>query len=71
MIYILSQGSIYLKNTLMKFWKEHEGDENRFSISNGDKELMRENMVEAIIHAPDMIRQRTETDIYLFIYIFS
>ncbi|XP_062513160.1 importin-7-like [Corticium candelabrum] len=55
-------GSIYLKNTVTKHWKERDqsdlqyADSAPFLLHTADKMIMRANIVEAIIHAPEIIR---------------
>ena len=51
---------IYLKNLVTQFWSEKEvenpADPVPFSIHEQDRKPIRENIVEAIIHAPDPVR---------------
>ncbi|XP_013398069.1 importin-7 [Lingula anatina] len=53
-------GAIYLKNMIMQFWHEREaefpGDPVPFNIHDNDKQPIRDNIVEAVIHASDPIR---------------
>ncbi|KAK3603195.1 hypothetical protein CHS0354_036118, partial [Potamilus streckersoni] len=53
-------GAIYLKNTVTQFWHEREAenpaDPVPFSIHEQDRMAIRNNIVEAIIHAPDPVR---------------
>ncbi|CAH1785309.1 unnamed protein product [Owenia fusiformis] len=53
-------GVIYLKNMVAQFWQEREvenpSDPVPFSIHEQDRAVIRENIVEAIIFAPDPIR---------------
>ena len=53
-------GVIYLKNMVTQFWLEKEienpADPVPFSIHEQDRKPIRENIVEAIIHAPDPVR---------------
>lgn len=53
-------GVIYLKNMITQFWSEKElenpADPVPFSIHEQDRKPIRENIVEAIIHAPDPVR---------------
>lgn len=55
---------MYLKNVLTKSWQEKEvenpGDPVPFSIHEQDRQQIRDNIVEAIIHAAGPIR-------YLFV----
>ncbi len=59
---VMSLGSIYLKNTVTKHWKERDqsdlqyADSAPFLLHTADKMIMRANIVEAIIHAPEIIR---------------
>lgn len=53
-------GVIYLKNMVTQFWSEKEvenpADPVPFSIHEQDRKPIRDNIVEAIIHAPDPVR---------------
>lgn len=52
-------GAIYLKNLITQSWAEpdHEpGAVIPFSIHEQDRSMIRNLIVEAIIHAPDLIR---------------
>lgn len=54
-------GGIYLKNVIMQHWKERDPSdfpcgEAPFVISDQDKVTIRDNIVEAVIHAPELIR---------------
>ncbi|KAK2565652.1 Importin-7 [Acropora cervicornis] len=54
-------GVIYLKNMVSQYWKERDRPELAdsgayFVISAQDKSTIRENIVEAVIHAPELIR---------------
>ncbi len=53
-------GVIYLKNMVSQFWEEREvaqpTDPIPFSVHEQDKQAIRENIVEAVIHAPDPVR---------------
>lgn len=54
-------GGIYLKNMIAQYWKEREPSESvdgavPFVIAEQDKATIRENIVEAVIHAPELIR---------------
>ncbi|XP_071956565.1 importin-7-like [Antedon mediterranea] len=55
-------GVIYLKNMIVQFWQEREPDpkadprEVLFSIHENDRALIRENIIEAIIRAPELVR---------------
>lgn len=55
-----STGVIYLKNMVTQFWSEKEvenlADPVPFSIHEQDRQTIREHIIEAIIHAPDVIR---------------
>ena len=53
--------SIYLKNTINKYWKirsPHEGgsDNDLYIIPEETKALLRENIIESIIQTPPLIR---------------
>lgn len=54
-------GVIYLKNMIVQYWKERDPSEladtsAAFVIVEQDKATIRENIVEAVIHAPELIR---------------
>jgi hypothetical protein len=55
-------GSIYLKNMVTKYWKERDqsdlqhGEPVPFTLHQNDKMIMKGNIVEAIIQAPEIIR---------------
>ncbi|PVD34212.1 hypothetical protein C0Q70_05478 [Pomacea canaliculata] len=55
-------GVIYLKNMVTQFWSEKEvenlADPVPFSIHEQDRQTIREHIIEAIIHAPDVIRYK-------------
>jgi len=58
---IRQSGAIYLKNMCTQSWHERSDRDGHiltdvFSIHENDRALIRENIVEAIIHAPDIIR---------------
>lgn len=54
------KGVIYLKNMVTQFWQDREadkpGDPVPFSIHEHDRAAVRENIIEAIIHAPEPVR---------------
>ena len=54
-------GGIYLKNMITQCWRDRDPKncvdvEMPFVISTEDKNLIRSNIVEAIIHSPELIR---------------
>lgn len=54
-------GGIYLKNMIAQYWKDREPSELidsavPFVIAEQDKATIREHIVEAVIHAPELIR---------------
>ena len=52
-------GVIYLKNMITQFWKDQDynpGDEIPFSIHEQDRVLIRESVIDAIVHAPEIVR---------------
>ena len=57
---IIFTGVIYLKNMITQFWEEREAahptDPVPFSIHEQDKQAIRDNLVEAVIGAPDPVR---------------
>ena len=58
---IVHLGGIYLKNMIAQYWKDRDpseliDDAPPFVIVEQDKATIRENIVEAVIHAPELIR---------------
>jgi len=57
---VVSLGVIYLKNMCTQFWQDREaenpGDPVPFNIHEQDRLTIRNNVIEAIIHAPEPIR---------------
>ena len=58
---IVYAGVIYLKNMIAQYWKDRDRSElvdgsSAFVIVEQDKATIRENIVEAVIHAPELIR---------------
>ena len=53
-------GVIYMKNMVCQFWEEREpltpGDPVPFNIHEQDRQTVRDNIIEAVIQAPDPIR---------------
>lgn len=52
-------GVIYLKNMVTQHWKDAEyeqGDVIPFHIHEQDRALIREAIVDAVVHAPDLVR---------------
>ena len=52
-------GVIYLKNMVTQFWSEGDNTNNEAPASNipeEDRQFIRDNIVEAIIHSPERIR---------------
>ena len=58
---VRQSGAVYLKNMCTQSWNDRVDNQGTpitdiFSIHENDRVLIRENIVEAIIHAPDIIR---------------
>lgn len=58
---IRQAGGIYLKNMITQCWRERDpkncvGGETPFVIAGEDKNLIRSNIIEAVIHSPELIR---------------
>ncbi|XP_020624388.1 importin-7-like [Orbicella faveolata] len=58
---VRQSGGIYLKNMIAQYWKDRDPSElidgvAPFVIAEQDKVTIRENIVEAVIHAPELIR---------------
>jgi hypothetical protein len=51
-------GAIYLKNMVYKSWTEDEDDPQRFHIHEQDKAMIRDALVDAVVHAPNIIRSQ-------------
>jgi hypothetical protein len=53
-------GAIYLKNMINQFWPERKAEKPNeilpFSMHETDKQTIRDNLIEAVIHSPDPIR---------------
>ena len=62
-------GGIYLKNMITQCWRDRDAkncvdSEMPFVISTEDKSLIRNHIIEAIIHSPELIR-------YLFTKVYN
>ncbi|KAM4778250.1 importin-7 isoform X1 [Corvus cornix cornix] len=60
-------GVIYLKNMITQYWPDREsapGEIAPYSIPEEDRHCIRENIVEAIIHSPELIRVQLTTCIH-------
>uniref|UniRef100_A0A8C3VHM5 Importin 7 n=1 Tax=Catharus ustulatus TaxID=91951 RepID=A0A8C3VHM5_CATUS len=60
-------GVIYLKNMITQYWPDREsapGEIPPYSIPEEDRHCIRENIVEAIIHSPELIRLQLTTCIH-------
>ncbi|NXC81256.1 IPO7 protein, partial [Cercotrichas coryphoeus] len=58
---------IYLKNMITQYWPDREsapGEIPPYSIPEEDRHCIRENIVEAIIHSPELIRVQLTTCIH-------
>uniref|UniRef100_A0A1A9X0H0 Importin N-terminal domain-containing protein n=1 Tax=Glossina brevipalpis TaxID=37001 RepID=A0A1A9X0H0_9MUSC len=54
-------GAVYLKNLITSSWADHEvkpGEPIRFSIHEQDRAMIRGSIVDAIVHAPDLIKNQ-------------
>lgn len=52
-------GAIYLKNLISQNWNDREAEAGQpmpFSIHEQDRSLIRESIVDAVVHAPELIR---------------
>ncbi|XP_049819869.1 importin-7 isoform X2 [Aethina tumida] len=52
-------GAIYLKNLISQSWQDREpepGEAQVFALHEQDRALIREQIVDAVVHAPDLIR---------------
>ena len=53
-------GAIYLKNMVSQYWMDRKTDKPNelvpFCLHDSDKQTIRDNLIEAVIHSPDPIR---------------
>lgn len=52
-------GAIYLKNLISQNWHDREPEAGQplpFSLHEQDRSLIRESIVDAVVHAPELIR---------------
>lgn len=52
-------GVIYLKNKITQYWNDGDGSATETLVNNipdEDRQFIRDNIVEAIIHSPERIR---------------
>ena len=67
-------GVIYLKNLCVQFWEDREvetpGDPVPFAIHENDRQQVRDNIVEAVIQAPDPVRYINTLNSY-FMCVFE
>ncbi|KAG8125788.1 hypothetical protein E2320_021011 [Naja naja] len=67
LILVVLIGVIYLKNMITQYWPDRgitPGDNPPYSIPEEDRHCIRENIVEAIIHSPELIRVQLTTCIH-------
>lgn len=57
--FVVFIGVIYLKNLITQNWADKEADSGpiEFSIHEQDRAMIRDAIVDAVVHAPDLIRQ--------------
>ena len=57
---IRQAGVIYLKNLILLNWQDREPESGQpivmFSIHEQDRAMIRDSIVEAIVHAPEIVR---------------
>lgn len=56
---IRQAGAIYLKNMVSQNWQEREAEAGQplpFAVHEQDRSLIRESIVDAVVHAPELIR---------------
>lgn len=60
-VFVLFLGVIYLKNLITSNWADREADNGpvEFSIHEQDRAMIRDAIVDAVVHAPELIRQVT------------
>lgn len=52
-------GAIYLKNLISNSWQDREAEAGQpmpFALHEQDRALIRDSVVDAVVHAPDLIR---------------
>jgi importin-7 len=53
-------GAIYLKNMVSQYWMDRKAEKPNelvpFCLYDSDKQTIRDNLIEAVIHSPDPIR---------------
>ena len=56
LLYCIVSGVVYMKNTVVQYWDEMYRRKNAFIINDRDKQIVRENIVQAILTASNLIR---------------
>ncbi|KAK9876762.1 hypothetical protein WA026_015003 [Henosepilachna vigintioctopunctata] len=67
---IRQAGAIYLKNLISSSWQDKEVDVGQplpFSIHEQDRALIRDSIVDAVVHAPDLIRTQLCTCVHTMV----
>jgi hypothetical protein len=57
----LKPGAIYLKNLVTQHWADREVESGQplpFSVHEQDRAMIRDAVVDAVVHAPDLIRYK-------------
>jgi Importin-beta N-terminal domain len=49
-------GVVYMKNTILQHWDEKYKPANAFIIRSADKQLVRDNIIEAVLGSSNLIR---------------
>lgn len=59
LLFLFSIGVIYLKNLISQNWADREGEPSTplpFTIHEQDRAMIRDAIVDAVVHAPELIR---------------
>lgn len=59
-------GAIYLKNLISQSWQEKEVESGQplpFTLHEQDRALIRDSIVDAVVHAPELIRTQLCTSV--------
>ena len=54
--FIFLAGAIFLKNMVVDHWELRENTVDPFEIPEPDKVAIRDNVVDAVVHAPPLLR---------------
>ncbi|XP_050295459.1 importin-7 [Anthonomus grandis grandis] len=63
-------GAIYLKNLVLSNWQDREAENGQpvpFALHEQDRALIRDSIVDAVVHAPDLIRTQLCTCVHIMV----